>query len=312
MTNKRIFITGGTGFLGRCVVEKYYKDNKLTVMSRDESKHAVMRKEFPNINFVIGDVRNLDLLMSASRGHDIGIFCASLKHVAAVNENIEEAEAIIVQGAINARKVSIANKFQSAVMVSTDKSRYPITLYGAMKFIAGEQFIWNAESENTNLSSIICGNIINSTGSLIPMIWKSIKYNRTMSLFGPSMTRFTITGPEAADLIAQAISVTGHSVVPKLKSFSIKDVFDIYARTFGLKYEIVVSSNSLERQHESMITTEDHCRLYDYGDYYCLHYRRMNPNPPLLVNNEYNSLDHLMSMTEVEEMLAKNNYFKPE
>ena len=79
MNNKKIFITGGAGYLGKSLIQRYYKDNKITVYSRDEAKHYYLKKQFPEINCVIGDVRNLDLLRGASKVHDIGIFAASIK-----------------------------------------------------------------------------------------------------------------------------------------------------------------------------------------------------------------------------------------
>ena len=58
----RAFITGGAGFLGRNIIKKLYDNNEITVYSRDEAKHYYLGKQFPNVNFVVGDIRNHDLL----------------------------------------------------------------------------------------------------------------------------------------------------------------------------------------------------------------------------------------------------------
>ena len=81
--DKRIFITGGTGFLGRSLIERLYKDNEIIIYSRDESKHYSLKEKYPNIHFIIGDIRDKDLLKRSSRGVNIGIFAASLKQISA-------------------------------------------------------------------------------------------------------------------------------------------------------------------------------------------------------------------------------------
>ena len=175
MKNKKIFITGGAGYLGKNLVRRYYKDNEITVYSRDEAKHYYLKKEFPSIKCVIGDIRNYDLLKRASAGHDIGIFAASLKQIGAVDQNVEEGVRVLVDGALNSRRVAEENNFEAACFISSDKSRAATTLYGAMKFVAGESFIVNAEDSNVKLSTAVYGNVLNSTGSVIPLIWDAIK-----------------------------------------------------------------------------------------------------------------------------------------
>jgi UDP-glucose 4-epimerase len=131
MKSKRIFITGGAGFLGKNIINRYYNDNDITIFSRDEAKHYYLKKQYPNINCVIGDVRNYDLLKRVSKGHNVGIFAASLKQIESVDQNVEEGVEVIVRGAINSRRISEENNFESACFISSDKSRSATTIYGA-------------------------------------------------------------------------------------------------------------------------------------------------------------------------------------
>ena len=192
MENKKIFITGGAGFLGKNLIKRYYENNEITIYSRDEAKHYFLKKQYPKIKCIVGDIRNYDLLKRASQNHDIGIFAASLKQISSVDENYEEGVEVIIKGGINSRRVAEENNMEAACFISSDKSRAATTLYGSMKYVAGESFIVNSENSNTRLSTAIYGNVMNSTGSIIPLILDSIKNNRTLTLYSQKMTRFLI------------------------------------------------------------------------------------------------------------------------
>ena len=118
-------------------------------------KHYYLKKRFPEVNCVVGDIRNFDLMKRAAAGHDIGIFAASLKQIGAVDQNVEESAKIIIDGAINSRRVAEEVGMQAACFISSDKSRAATTIYGAMKFVAGESFIVNSGRSNVRLSSAL-------------------------------------------------------------------------------------------------------------------------------------------------------------
>ena len=152
----------------------------------------------------------------AAAGHDIGIFAASLKQIGAVDQNVEESAKIIVDGALNSRRVAEEVGMEAACFISSDKSRAATTIYGAMKFVAGESFIVNSDKSNVRLSSAIYGNVLNSTGSVIPLIWDSINKGYELTLFSDKMTRFMIEIEEAMDLIEYGLDVDGYNVIPNL------------------------------------------------------------------------------------------------
>jgi UDP-glucose 4-epimerase len=291
------------------LVKRYYKDNEITVYSRDEAKHYYLKKRYPNVKCIVGDVRNFDLLKRSASGHDIGIFAASLKQIEAVDQNVEEALEIIVKGAINSRRVSEECGFEAACFISSDKSRAATTLYGAMKFVAGESFIVNAEESKTRLSCAVYGNVMNSTGSIIPLIWDSIENSYDLILYSEQMTRFMIDIEEAIDLVERGLEVNGYNVIPNLKAFRVKDLFEIYADKFGLKYRIGGPRIS-EKLHEMMISEEESPRTkYDANnDTYYMHYKN--------ISNGYHGLKQLTSdivavdKQELELILTNYNYFK--
>lgn len=310
IVGKRIFITGGAGFLGKNLVKKYYNDNEITVYSRDEAKHYYLKQQFPKIKTIVGDIRNYDLLKRSSEKHDLGIFAASLKQISAVDENYEEAVEVIVRGAINSRRVAEENNFESACFISSDKSRAATTLYGSMKFVAGESFIVNSENSNTKLSTAIYGNVLNSTGSIIPLIWDSIKNNYELTLYSENMTRFMIDIEEAMNLIEYGLQVHGYNLIPNLKSFKVKDLFELYKEKFGLKYKIG-SPRVSEKQHEMMISKEESYRTKynENNNIYYMHYKNVEHNDP---SKEYEFTSDKVTVTydELDKILNTYNYFK--
>ena len=306
---ERIFLTGGTGFLGKEIIKRYYDTHEITVYSRDEAKQYYLKKQYPNLNCICGDVRNFDLLKRTSKGHNIGIFAASFKQIQACHDNYEEANQVIVQGTFNSRKCSEDNNFKSACFISSDKSRSATTIYGGMKYVAGESFISNYEKSNVNLSTVVYGNVLNSTGSILPLIWKSILEGFSLSLYGEEMTRFFIEVKDAVELIKIALNYTGYNVVPMIQSIKIKDLFDIFKEEFGLKYS-VSNLRSCEKNHEIMASLDELPRMKKENNIYLMHqteiYNELN-----FKNNQYSSQDFVISKELLYNILKSNNFYKP-
>ena len=309
LNNKKIFITGGAGFLGSHLVNRYYNNNEITVYSRDEAKHYYLKKRYPKINCIIGDVRNFNLLKRASANHNIGIFAASLKQIESVDQNVEEGVRVLIDGAINSRRVAEENNFESACFISSDKARAATTLYGSMKFIAGESFIVNSDKSNVKLSSAIYGNVLNSTGSIIPLIWDSINKGYELTLYSEKMTRFMIDIEDAMDLIEKGLKVDGYNVIPNLRSFLVKDLFEIYSNKFGLKYKLGVPRVS-EKIHEIMVSKEEAPRtIYNENDdTYYMHYKNVYDD---CIKDEFNSNETTVSHPELIHILNNYDFFRP-
>jgi UDP-glucose 4-epimerase len=305
----RLFITGGAGYLGKEIVKSFYDKAEITIYSRDEAKHYYLKKQFPKINCIIGDVSDFRLMNKAAKDHDYGIFAASLKQIEAVDQNVEVALRTIVNGAINSRNVAEDNNFKAACFISSDKSRAATTLYGAMKFIGGESFIVDAEKSNVNLTTAIYGNVLNSTGSIIPLILDSIKNKYELKLYSKEMTRFMIDVEDAVNLIHNSFQFTGFNIIPNIPSFNVLDLFEIYQEEFGLKFTIGVPRIS-EKIHEIMISKEEIPRTYldEKLNLYLMHYKNIYSNSNVDFN-EFSSENVIVSKEELYKKLKANNFF---
>ena len=305
----KLFITGGAGFLGKQIVKRFYDRAEITVYSRDEAKHYFLKKKYPKINCVIGDVADYEHMNKAAKNHDYGIFAASLKQIEAVDQNVEISIRTIVNGAINSRNVAENNNFKAACFISSDKSRSATTLYGSMKFIGGEAFIVNAEKSNVKLTTAIYGNVLNSTGSIIPLILDSIKNKYELQLYSKDMTRFMIDVDEALDLIENSFQFTGYNIIPNIRSFRVYDLFEIYKEEFGLKYSLGVPRIS-EKIHEIMIAKEEVPRTYldKKLNQYMMHYKNVCNDKNILFD-EFSSKNVVVSKDELRKKLKDNNFF---
>jgi UDP-glucose 4-epimerase len=310
INNQRIFLTGGTGFLGKAIINKYYNQNEITVFSRDEAKQYYLKKQFPNVNFIVGDIRNYDLLKRSSKNHSIGIFTASFKQIEACYDNYEEANEVIVKGAFNSRLIAEENNFTSACFVSSDKSRAATTIYGAMKYVAGESFIANSHKSNVNLTTIIYGNVANSTGSIIPLIWKSLSEKFQINLYGKEMTRFIIDVNDAVNYIEKSLKYKGVNIIPKIKSIKINELFELYKENFGLHYQIS-SPRDGEKIHEIMASNEEirRMRYIDHDDIYVMD-PKTEYNSVTFDDNEYSSKNSTMNKQELHDFLIERNFYK--
>ena len=115
---------------------------------------------------------------------------------------------------------------------------------------------------------------------------------------------------EAMDLIELALNVDGYNVVPNLKSFLIKDLFEIFADKFGLKWRMGVPRIS-EKLHEMMISIEEAPRTYfdKEANAFFMHYQKLAQDP---ISFEFTSDNVTVSKTELEQILQQHNYFKDE
>ena len=280
LKNKSILVTGGTGSFGKKFIEtilkKYPDVKKVVVYSRDELKQYEMAqkfndREFPQMRYFIGDVRDAARLKRACEGIDIIIHAAALKQVPTAEYNPMECINTNIFGAENVINAALDCGVKKVVALSTDKAAAPINLYGATKLCSDKLFIAANNmrgSRDLTFSVVRYGNVLGSRGSVVPFFLEQRK-NKTLPITHEDMTRFNITLDEGVNMVLYAIENAwgGELYVPKIPSYRITEV----AKAVGPKCETkIVGIRPGEKLHEEMITESDSLNTLDCGKYYVI------------------------------------------
>ena len=266
VNDKVIFITGGTGTFGYEITKvllNNYKPKKLIIFSRDEFKQYNMKQVFPenkhkNIRYFIGDVRDYERLLTATKNVDLIFHAAAMKQIDTVEYNPLEAIKTNINGTENVIKVAIQNNVKKVIAVSTDKSVSPANLYGATKLCL-EKIIIHANlmsGANGPIFSVLrYGNVLNSRGSVVPLFLKQ-KDKKIFTITDTRMTRFTLTIEQAIIFVLNSatLMIGGEIFVPKLPSYNILQLANCIEPEAEIK---IIGKRPGEKLHEAMVSVTD-------------------------------------------------------
>ena len=280
LNGKSILITGGTGSLGKeltkTILENWPDVKRLVIYSRDEQKQFQMaqeypEKEYPQLRFFIGDVRDKERLTRAFEEIDIVIHAAAMKHVHIAEYNPDECVKTNIGGAENVIHAAIRAGVNQVVALSTDKACAPINLYGATKLTSDKLFVAANNirgKHNITFSVVRYGNVMGSNGSVIPFFLKK-REEGILPITVESMTRFNISLKGGVDMVLHALKTAwgGEIFIPKIPSYKITDI----AKAIGPNCEHkIIGIRPGEKIHEEMITSSDSFFTFDLGKYYVI------------------------------------------
>lgn len=281
MNNKNILVFGGSGSLGYEITERYIDNNIIYNFSRDECKHWNMKLDFnhnKNLNFIIGDIINKQKVENTiiRVDPDIIIIAAAMKHVDQCEVNAEQCINTNMLGVKNILDIIELHhknlKLQTTLFVSTDKACSPINTYGMAKAISEQLMIEKAYYiKNIKFVNIRYGNVLNSRGSIIPLLHNVGRDKRKeyFTLTHKDMTRFVMTLSQSVDLIEYAIENgdSGDTVIPELISMKLIDLLEIFSEKYKKPIKITYIRPG-EKMLESLINPTQAGRIIKKGSYY--------------------------------------------
>lgn len=306
-SGKKILITGGTGSLGQALTKRLLNldVNTVRIFSRNENKQIEMENSFNDsrLRFFLGDVSDFNRLVRATEDIDIVFHAAALKHVPKIEYNPFEAIKTNVIGSQNVIDACLKTNVEKAICVSTDKAVSPLNTYGATKLLMEKLFVTannylDPKKHPTKFIGLRYGNVVGSSGSVIPKFIELLKNKSKITITDPEMTRFSITMDEALDFILKATELGKGSeiFVPKLKSYRIKDVKDALTELLGDYGDDVVGIRPGEKLHETLINNEEMRYAWEFRDLYLLTsplYPMFHPN---VINQTYDGIKEIENM----------------
>ncbi len=210
--NKVVLITGAGGSIGSEISRqcKLFGAKQLILLDHSEYNLYKITEELNDntIVSVMQTVRNLSFLESTFEKYkpQIVIHAAAYKHVPLVEENILEGISNNIIGTKNSIDLSIKYGVEKFVLISTDKAVRPTNVMGTTKRVC-ELYAQNVESKNTEIISVRFGNVLGSSGSVIPKFKSQIQNGGPITVTHPDITRYFMLIPEACELVLQAASL---------------------------------------------------------------------------------------------------------
>ncbi|MCL4430971.1 MAG: polysaccharide biosynthesis protein [Epsilonproteobacteria bacterium] len=207
---KKVLITGAGGSIGSEISLQCqnFGASKLILIDHSEYNLYQIGEKLPKATLRLCNIldrTSLESIMETEKPH-IVIHAAAYKHVPLCEANIQSAIMNNVQGSCNVIDSAIAHNVPKIVIISTDKAVRPTNVMGTTKRIV-ELYAQNVDSKNSEIAAVRFGNVLGSSGSVIPKFKSQIESGGPITLTHPDITRYFMLISEACQLVLQAAAI---------------------------------------------------------------------------------------------------------
>ena len=207
---KSILITGAGGSIGSEISKQceLFGAKELILVDHSEYNLYQIAELLPKAKLKLLNITHKNSLKNIFNEYsiDIVIHAAAYKHVPICEANVDVAVENNVMGSKNIIDLAIEFDVNKVVIISTDKAVRPTNVMGCTKRIS-ELYAQNVDSKNTEIVSVRFGNVLGSSGSVIPKFKKQIENGGPLTVTDPEITRYFMLIPEACQLVLQAASI---------------------------------------------------------------------------------------------------------
>lgn len=270
-----MLVTGAGGSIGSEIVHQCikYQAKELILVDHSEFNLYKITEECShfNINSVLCSVCDRKALAEVFQKYtpNIVFHAAAYKHVPLVEENISRAIRNNILGTKNAIDLAIEAGVESFILISTDKAVRPTNVMGATKRVC-ELYLQNVDPKNTKLAAVRFGNVLGSSGSVIPKFEEQIRNGGPVTVTHPEITRYFMLIPEACELVLQAGAIAKNSEVFVLDMGQPVKIIDLAKQFIRLSgrgdIDIkIVGLRPGEKLYEELLIEEDDVST-DYKD----------------------------------------------
>lgn len=252
LQDKTILITGAGGSIGSELVRQVANFSPKHILLFELSEYALYQIDmelgrlFPHIprTPLLGDVRDTALLESVLSQYkpSVVLHAAAIKHVPLAESNPEEAVLTNVFGTQSLADACARAKVEVMLMISTDKAVNPSSVMGASKRAAElycQALANSPEGKHTRFVAVRFGNVLGSTGSVVPLFHQQLSRGGPITVTHPDMVRYFMTVREAVELVLQAATLSTQSgevyVLDMGQPVKILDLAEQMIRLAGLK-----------------------------------------------------------------------------